>query len=51
MKNAKLKIKIEKTGFDIETLRRWKNASTKTKLIFLDDALKFAAACRNSKPR
>lgn len=49
--NTQLKIKIEKTGFDMETLKRWKNTSTKTKLDFLDDALKFAAVCRHSKPR
>lgn len=47
MKNARLKIKIEKLGFDIETLRRWKKASTKSKLEFLDSALKFADATRH----
>lgn len=47
MKNAQLKIKIEKLGFDFETLKRWKKASTKSKLEFLDDALKFANACRH----
>lgn len=51
MKNAQLKKKVEKTGFDVKTLKRWKNASTKTKLDFLDDALKFADACRHSKSR
>lgn len=51
MKKAQLKIKIEKLGFDIETLKRWKNASTKSKFEFLDDALKFAAATRHQPNR
>lgn len=51
MKNTQLKIKIEKTGFDVETLKRWKNASTKSKLEFLDDALKFASATRRQPNR
>lgn len=30
---------IEKIGFDKETLKRWKNSSTKAKLIWLESAL------------
>lgn len=33
--------KLAKIGYDIETLKRWKNASTKAKLNWLDSALKF----------
>lgn len=32
---------IEKIGFDKETLKRWKNASTKAKLTWLESALHF----------
>lgn len=35
---------IEKIGFDIETLKRWKNCSTKAKIEWLDSALKFGKA-------
>lgn len=30
-----------KYAFNIETLKHWKNVSTKAKLIWLEDALKF----------
>lgn len=32
---------IEKIGFDKETLKLWKEASTKAKLTWLEDALRF----------
>ena len=41
---AKLPTRIEKVGFDEATLKRWKNSSTKAKLVWLDQSLRFAAA-------
>lgn len=38
------KTSIEKIGFDKETLKHWKNASTKAKLDWLESALRFGKA-------
>lgn len=38
------KKELEKLGYDVETLRRWKNSSTRAKLNWLDSALKFGKA-------
>lgn len=43
--NAK---KITKIGYDIETLKRWKNSSTRAKLDWLDSALKFGKAKKSN---
>ncbi len=41
---AHLPIGIVKVGFDKATLKRWKNSSTKAKLVWLDNSLRFGTA-------
>lgn len=44
MNKKRTREKMEKIGYDIETLTRWKNTTVKEKLDWLDSALKFAKA-------
>lgn len=44
MNKKRIKKKMDKIGYDIETLTRWKNATTREILDWLDSALKFAKA-------